>query len=251
MKKIFAALYLLTSIAYATPPEPPKGDFKPMPMPGGYRSINIDTGANANARLETNNTIDNNAMGGAGGVGVGGTGGAGGMGGSGVGGNASVRLGGGSGIGNSNFRYPVQPPIIMQPMSTWPCATSFGMSGAGGGNASGGFAFPWSYDECIAIYDSKHFMETLGMPKSACERFVRSSDDNEEAAKAAGETCQQVKQMAYPMPANYMPAQTPTLDRVAPDYITRPELNQKLSNYDRLHNQKWGLQPRFWKRLNA
>lgn len=241
MKKIFAALYLFTSIAYATntqpKPEPPKGDFKPMPAPGGFRPISINTGATANARLESNNTIDNSAMGGAGGIGLGGTGGAGGMGGAGVGGNASVRLGGGAGIGNSNFRYPVQPPIVIPAYSQWECGTSGGGSFSNGGGG-GGVIIPWSYDTCIAIKDSMHFMQVLGLPKSACHRFVDSSDENQEALAKSGETCNQVQKMAYPTPANYMPSQTPTLDQVAPDYVTRPELNQKLSNYDRLHNQK-------------
>lgn len=170
----------------------------------------------------------------------GGQGGAGGVGGQGgsvapgaVANNVNVTGGG------VNVRYPVQAPGMAigtgMSYSQANCANGVGAAGSGQGGG-GSFLWPWESDACNARLDSAHFAG-LGLHKSACFRFIQM-DDNADAMKSAGESCENVNRtaVAVPMPGAIVPTATPTLDRVMPmdDYVPREELNRKLDNAHRL-----------------
>ena len=161
----------------------------------------------------------------------GGDGGQGGNG-QGYGGSSYTNL---TGIGNStsSFRYPVQAPLVLPYGTFWPCGGSFGASGSGGAGG-GGFVLPWTFGDCV-IFMQSHRMEELHKPKTACQVIVNEYDDVKDAMNEMGETCKEVAATAVALPvANLPPQSTPALD----DYVRRKELNDKLDNYDRTHNQK-------------
>lgn len=141
--------------------------------------------------------------------------------------------------GGVNVRYPAQAPGMAigtgMSYSQANCANGVGAAGSGQGGG-GSFLWPWESDACNARLDSAHFAG-LGLHKSACFRFVQM-DDNAEAMKSAGESCENVNRtaVAVPMPGAIVPTATPTLDRVMPmsDYVPREELNEKLNNAHRL-----------------
>lgn len=136
----------------------------------------------------------------------------------------------GRGIGNNSFNYPRQTPMAYAPSSysANPCIMNYS---AGGSGAPFGFSLGVSAesDECNARADSVRFQE-LNMPPVACQRMLVDSDENQEAMKASGMNCNNAGHVGVAMPTSMIvPSQTPTLD-----YVTRPELNQKLDNAQRL-----------------
>jgi len=175
-----------------------------------------------------NGTTGDGAVG-AGGVGAGGTG-------NGAIGSARIV----NRVGGDNFNYPRQTPMAYAPSSysANPCAMP---QSAGGSGAPFGFSvgITLESDACNSRADSIRWQE-MNMPKVACNRMLVDSDENKEALKMAGVTCNDVSAMHVDDPVNSAnDIRTPALDNYNPNnFVTRPELNQKLDNYDRLHNQK-------------
>ncbi|MEQ1560388.1 MAG: hypothetical protein ABL933_15815 [Methyloglobulus sp.] len=181
-----------------------------------------------NTNIHSNNHIQNtyspsNAQ--AYGVGIG-KGGAGGQGGNAYsgGGNATTSV---SGVGNTNYNVPRQTPMAYAPSSysANPCIMNYS---AGGSGAPFGFSLGISAesDECNARADSVRWQE-LNMTKVACNRMLVNSDENQEALKASGLTCNEVDRVAVAIPVDQAQnISTPALD----EYVRRSELNQKLDD---------------------
>lgn len=135
------------------------------------------------------------------------------------GGNTNIQ-----GVGNTSFNYPRQTPMAYAPSSysANPCIMNYS---AGGSGAPFGFSLGISAesDECNRRGDAVRWQE-MGLPQVACERMIVDSEENQEALKKAGIDCKNFPRAAMAAPAD--------------DYVTRPEMNQKLDNYHRLNNEK-------------
>lgn len=139
--------------------------------------------------------------------------------------------------GGVAFNNPRQTPMAYAPSSysANPCIMNYS---AGGSGAPFGFSLGISAesDACNGRADSIRWQE-MGMAPTACERMLVDSDENQEALKNSGLNCKDAQRFSAAMPVSYAPpVATPTLDKVAPanEYITRPELDQKLNNAHRL-----------------
>lgn len=160
--------------------------------------------------------------------------------------NANVRNvvninGAGGGGGGVNIRYPQQAPGVAVSgygsFSPSSCLGSVGLGGSGPG-ASGTLLFPWESDPCNTRQNSAQ-MDAYGLHKTACQIMRDEFEEVDEAMKKTGESCDnpgsRFASMPYPG-AVVNPA--PVATQPANDYITRPEMNQKLDNYHRLNNEK-------------
>lgn len=174
-------------------PKDPKG----YPRPG---SISVDPRISAKAEAIAESSAQ--------GVGIGGNA----QGGQGVG---SVNV---TGNGNNVYRQVRQAPFAYSPglvgsYSQFNCANSvsvgvstpFGAAGVGVSDES---------DDCNRRSDSVRWQE-LGMAPTACQRMLIESEENQEAMKASGLNCNELKGVAVAAPvppavANHV--ETPALD---------------------------------------
>jgi hypothetical protein len=147
-------------------------------------------------------------------------------------------------VGGDSFRYPRQTPMAYAPpaYSTSDCIKA---ASAGGSGASFGFSvgIGMDSDPCNARADAIRYQE-MGLAPVGCQRMMvgdyEEANLNKAAMKASGLSCSQARGVSVAMPATgYVPVKTPTLDDYDhSQFVTKPELNDKLDNIHRIESLK-------------